>query len=143
AEKHHEFRYEGGIPSFVKDLGRNNAPLHDEPIYIRDDQQGESVEIALQWNEGYTENVYAFTNTIKNLDGGTHLVGFKAALTRTMNRYIEESGALQKLKLTLEGDDIREGLSAVISVKIRDPKFSSQTKDKLVSSHVKTWVEAV
>src|SRR5258707_1674225 len=142
-EKKHEFCYQGGIVSFVKDLNKNKLPLHDEPIFIRDEKDGEAVEIALQWNEGYTENLYCFTNTIKNLDGGTHLVGFKAALTRTMNKYVEESAILQKLKLSLEGDDIREGLSCVISVKIRDRKFSSQTKDKLVSSHVKTWVEQV
>jgi DNA gyrase subunit B len=143
SEKKHEFCYQGGIVSFVKDLNKNKVPLHDEPIFIRDERDGEAVEIALQWNEGYTENIYCFTNTIKNLDGGTHMAGFRGGLTRTINKYVEESGILQKLKLNLEGDDIREGLASVVSIKIRDPKFSSQTKDKLVSSHVKTWVEQV
>ncbi|HEX9493450.1 MAG TPA: DNA topoisomerase (ATP-hydrolyzing) subunit B, partial [Thermoanaerobaculia bacterium] len=143
SEKQHEFCYEGGIVSFVKDINKNKLPIHEEPIYIREERDGEMVELALQWNEGYTENVYAFTNTIKNSDGGTHLIGFKAALTRSIVRYANREGILDKAKLTLEGDDVREGLTSVIAVKIRDPKFSSQTKEKLVSSHVKTWVEQV
>ncbi|HUJ14205.1 MAG TPA: DNA topoisomerase (ATP-hydrolyzing) subunit B [Thermoanaerobaculia bacterium] len=142
-EKRHDFRFEGGIVSFVKDLNKSKTLLHEEPIFVRDEKDGETVEIAMQWNDGYTENAYAFTNTIKNLDGGTHLIGFKAALTRTIVRYATREGMLEKAKLAIEGDDVREGLTAVISVKMRDPKFSSQTKDKLVSSHIKTWVEQV
>jgi len=144
-DKHVEFAYSGGIRSFVEHLNRNKIPLHAEPIYledIRDDGDGEErIEIALQWNEGYQELLYCFTNTINNRDGGAHLSGFKGALTRTINNYASESGLAKNLKENLSGDDAREGLTAVVSVKIKDPKFSSQTKDKLVSSHVKGWVE--
>ena len=137
-EKTHDFLYDGGIVSFVEHLNRTKTPIH-EPIKIFEDRDDEQVEIALQWNEGYAENLYAFTNTIKNDDGGTHLSGFKSALTRTINRYASENN----LKMSLDGEDVREGLTAVISVRIREPRFSSQTKDKLVSAHVKTWVEQV
>jgi DNA gyrase subunit B len=141
-EKSHEFVYDGGIVSFVEHLNRSKTPIHD-PIMVREERKGETVEIALQWNEGYAENLYAFTNTIKNTDGGTHLAGFKSALTRTINKYAAENNYLKNMKVNLDGDDVREGLTAVVSVRIREPRFSSQTKDKLVSAHVKTWVEQV
>jgi DNA gyrase subunit B len=146
-DKEADFNYAGGISSFVEHLNRNKAALHPQPIHlmdVRDDGTGaETVEVALQWNEGYQELIYAFTNTINNRDGGTHLSGFKAALTRAINSYAASSGLSKNLKENLTGEDVREGLTGVISVRIKDPKFSSQTKDKLVSSDIKGWVEQV
>ncbi|HSK78838.1 MAG TPA: DNA gyrase subunit B, partial [Thermoanaerobaculia bacterium] len=146
-DKEADFAYAGGISSFVEHLNRNKASLHPQPVYLmdtRDDGTGpEMVEVALQWNEGYQELLYAFTNTINNRDGGTHVAGFKGALTRAINAYAAASGLSKNLKENLTGEDVREGLTAVVSVRIKDPKFSSQTKDKLVSSDIKGWIEQV
>ncbi|MDX2022494.1 MAG: DNA topoisomerase (ATP-hydrolyzing) subunit B [Deltaproteobacteria bacterium] len=138
-----EFRFEGGIAEFVKELNKSKTTVHDSPIMIEGQVDGTVVEIALQWNDSYQPAVFCFTNNIKNKDGGTHLTGFKAALTRTVNTYAQEHGLLKDLKAGLGGDDITEGLTAVVSVKHPDPKFSNQPKDKLVSSEVKGIVERI
>ena len=142
-DREHNFKYEGGIVSFVEMLNRNKSPLHLTPVYMHAVRNEVELEVAIQWNESYLENVFAFTNNIRNKDGGTHLTGFRASVTRTINDYATQTGLSKNLKEALGGDDIREGLSAVISVKMHDPKFSSQTKDKLVSSEIKSTVESV
>jgi DNA gyrase subunit B len=142
-EKEHEFFSEGGIASFVQYLNRNKVAIHDSVIHLLDDREGIIVEIALQWNDSFQELVYCYTNNIPNRDGGTHLTGFRTALTRTINSYVSSSNRIKDLKANLTGDDLREGMTAIISVKHPDPKFNSQVKEKLVSSEVKGIVEMV
>ncbi len=141
--KEQEFYYEGGIVAFINELNKNKKPLHPEPIYISGTKDDIIVEVALQYNDSYSETIFAYANNINNIEGGTHLTGFRGALTRTVNKYAEDKGLVKNAKVSLSGEDAREGLTAVISVKLPDPKFEGQTKTKLGNTNVKGIVEVL
>lgn len=141
--KKNQFYYEGGIVSFVQHLNRNKNPLHDSPIYFYQEKDAIITEIALQYNDGYSEQIFSYANNINTHEGGSHLVGFKSALTRTLNTYAQENNMLKNLKITPSGEDVREGLTAVISIKLPNPQFEGQTKTKLGNSEIKGIVETI
>ncbi len=143
AEKKQVFFYKGGIVNFVEHLNKNKNALHNKPIHIHDERENVEVDVALQYNDGYTETLFSFANTINTVEGGTHLIGFKSALTRTLNAYAAENNLMKDLKQNLSGDDVREGLTAIVSVKLPNPQFEGQTKGKLGNSEVKGLVEAI
>ncbi|MCX8012327.1 MAG: DNA gyrase subunit B, partial [Desulfobacterota bacterium] len=141
--KQHTFQYKGGIASFVTFLNQNKHPIYPKPIYFEAEKDGVIIEIAFQYNSGYTETIFSFANTINTQEGGTHLSGFKSALTRSINNYISKSNLPKNLKINLEGSDLREGLTAVVSIKLPNPQFEGQTKTKLGNSEIKGLVESV
>jgi DNA gyrase subunit B len=143
SEKKQDFQYQGGIVSFVEYLNKNKTPIHPKPIHLEGEKEGTYIDIALQYNDGYTENLFSFANNINTHDGGTHLIGFKSALTRTINNYAASNNLFKNLKVSLAGEDAREGLTGVISIKLSNPQFEGQTKAKLGNSEVKGWVEAL
>ncbi|MEZ4600947.1 MAG: DNA topoisomerase (ATP-hydrolyzing) subunit B [Syntrophotaleaceae bacterium] len=143
SEKEHVFVYEGGIVSFVEYLNRAKTPLHTPPIFFKGEREGVEMEVAFQYNDGYDERIFSFANNINTHEGGTHLIGFKAALTRTMNHYATANNLLKNIKTSISGDDLREGMSAVISVKLPEPQFEGQTKTKLGNSEIKGFVETL
>ena len=141
--KDQEYFYEGGIVAFINELNKNKKPLHPEPIYVSGEKDDIIVEVALQYNDSYSETIFSYANNINNIEGGTHLTGFRGALTRTVNKYAEDKGLVKNAKVSLSGEDAREGLTAVISVKLPDPKFEGQTKTKLGNTEVKGIVEVL
>jgi len=143
SEKSHQFHYEGGIVTFVEYLNRAKNPLHNKPIFFSGSKEGVDIEVAIQYNDAYDEKIFSFANNINTHEGGTHMVGFKAALTRTMNNYATTNNLLKNVKTSISGDDLREGMAAVISVKVPDPQFEGQTKTKLGNSEIKGYVETL
>ena len=142
-DKRHEFQYKGGITSFVEHLNKNKTPIHPKIIYISGEKENVQMEIAMQWNDGYSENIFSYANNINTIEGGTHLIGFKSALTRTINSYASNMNLLKDMKEGLQGDDVREGLTAVISIKLSNPQFEGQTKTKLGNSEVEGYIKAI